>query len=186
MTEKKLFKLKQGSFPLMLKSAIDEAREIIGKRQKIYTRHCEEIEDFRLKDRETKNSFSEMGGVKKAVADLILRYAEHSDAKYEAHCLRVKIAVSVKNGELIDIDSLFEEARSHFGIAPIYGVILDANRTLESVYDFGNRNEMPKLDFLMFDFLDIEVAVLRLYVAYADQFGLDYFARELAAKHAEN
>lgn len=164
----------------MLRSALTEAAAIIAKRQKVFSRHRDEIERYRAGDRETGLGVADYAKMTKAVAETILGYGESSEAKYEVHALRIDVRASIDRDGTVNIDELFSQARRYFGIAPLYGAILSGNRTLGILYDFGDESEPPPLDLLMFDFLDIEVAILQLYVSYADQFGQDLLARELA------
>jgi hypothetical protein len=114
------------------------------------------------------------------MANSILKYGDSSEAQYELQALRVRVRESIEKDGNVNIDRLFGEARRHFGIAPLYGAILGANQLLGILYDFVDEHELPRLDFLMFDLLDIEVMILGLYVEYAKQFGQDALVRELA------
>ncbi len=181
MEDTKLFRMRGKSFPAILQSALDEAVAVVAKHQKVYIRHRDEIENYRSTG--MSNPVNGVDFVQRSlvIAESILTYGEHSKANYEIHMLRLGVMGSIDSAEAVDIEHLFGEARRHFGIAPLYGAILSAHRTLDYLYDFTDRSQPPQLDLLMFDFLDIEVAILQLYISYSDQFGRDALAREMAS-----
>ncbi len=96
--------------------------------------------------------------------------ADYPDPTFEAMRARALVASDAVPG--FDVFALISEAGSHFGMAPIYKTIWEAQSWLDTIYSFSTGpNPEPILELVGIECLEADMAVLKIYIALAEHIG---------------
>jgi hypothetical protein len=159
----------------ILASLLTEATAIIERFERIAARHSSEIENFR--NQHPRNGQQEDLERWKEVTLLknLFEVAEPAEFDFDFHERRRVFLDLVESGADIDIGSTFIDICMLAGLRPLYAPILNAHEFERLLYSATDARSSLTLDPSMYDLLEFNVTLLRLYADARRFYGAERF-----------
>lgn len=166
----------------VFESILAEARTICNERDFLYSRHLLEIDANRVENNNNEWTI-DCASFRRIVTSNMLEIGEPETFDYDFHMMRKSLLEELDNLDDIDIGMVFSAIASNCGLRVFVRAIFSANQTIGLIYDQpSNPKEIPKLCLYSFDHLEINVAILKLFLGYGDQFGFDDLFKALESQ----
>lgn len=158
----------------ILASLLAETADIIERFEKIANRHSTEIEHYRAQH--PINSQRDVERWKQVtLLKNLFEVAEPAEFDFDFHERRRVFLDKVESGADIDAGSTFVDVCMLTGIRPLHATILNAHEFERLLYRAADPQSSPTLDLSMYDLLEFDVTLLRLYADANKFYGTDRF-----------
>lgn len=162
-----------------------EARAIIEQFDRISARHMTEISAYRDENPLSPEGTDLERWKQERLLKNLFEIAQPDRFDYEFHERRRKFLDQLEDGSDIDVGATFMDVCVLAGIRPLLGIIWNAHQARELVCDVDAPHAAPALDVFMFECLEFDVTLLRLYVDAAKFYGIDQFLQILTSRTAD-
>ena len=152
----------------ILESMILKAKSLIEERDRIAVRHQQELDLHRGTRPEIHNVMQ----FERSAILRLLEMGEPVEFDYDFHEYRKIILENLDKDNPPKLADLFPEFCQRTSIRPLLLTILHEDTGMRVLYGFPkSAHELPELDLFAFDSQEIGFAILKLYVAFSEQYG---------------
>lgn len=159
----------------ILQSLLCEAGIIIDHFDKVAARQADELAKYRVENPRNTGGKELERWKQETLLTNLFEIAQPDEFNYDFHEQRKAFFDKLEAGEAIDLGSTFVDICSLSGIKPLYATILNARQFQPLIYSGSDPRSSPVFDPAMFDLLEFDVTLLRLYSDAANFYGQEHF-----------
>lgn len=160
----------------VLQNLLLEARDICFKFDQISRRYSAEITEYRIKSTRNTQGRHLDDWVKVSAFKLLFDHAEPEDFDFEFHELRRSFLEVIDRAGPFNDGEIFVSICQISGISPLVSLIVSAQHGLGVLYEINSDpRAIPTLDVFLFEMLELEVVILRLFVDAVQFYGVDQY-----------
>lgn len=176
------FKPKGKTNKEVLESLLSEASAICGKFDTLAVRHTDDIARYRKDNQRNTLGKDLESWIKVSTFKRLFGIAEPEKFSYEFHELRRAFFEAIDREGSFNEGEIFISLCQISGIRPLYSSIVNANQTMDTLYEgVVDARSIPVIDVFMFEMMEFDVIILRLFVDANNFYGIDKFLLILGA-----
>jgi hypothetical protein len=169
----------------ILGSLLTEATAIISQFEQVAARHAAQIEVYRDEHARNTNGNDIDRWKQETLLKNLFEIAEPVEFDYDFHERRRVFLDQVESGADLDPGSIFIDVCMLAGIKPLVTTVVNAREFRRYIYGASDVRSEPELDPTMFDLLEVDVTLLRMYVDASKFYGADQFLMILMQKYKD-